>query len=64
MSVPAELLDCLKELSRNPLTRLSFEKEQQLVALGLIHRWTGFVAITEAGRAALAQAAQQDDPDS
>ena len=64
MPVPAELLDCLKELSKNPLTRLSFEKEQQLVALGLIHRWTGFVAITEAGRAALAQAAGEDDAQS
>ena len=56
MAIPPELLDCLKEISRNPLTRLSHEKEQQLVSLGLIRRWADFVAITEAGRAALDQA--------
>ena len=57
MVIPPELLDCLREIARNPLTRVSFEKEQQLVSLGLIRRWTDFVAITEAGRAVLGEAA-------
>lgn len=54
MDVSAELLDCLAEISENPLTRLSHDKEQQLVAAGLIRRGADFVFITEAGRAALA----------
>jgi hypothetical protein len=52
--IPPELLDCLREIDRNPLTRLSFEKEQQLLGYGLIRRWADFVAITEEGRALLA----------
>ena len=59
MAIPPDLLDCLREISRNPLTRPSVEKEQQLVSLGLIRRWADFVAITEAGRAALAEAERQ-----
>ena len=56
MEISSELLDCLKELSVNPLTRLSYEKEQQLISLGLIRRWADFIAITEAGRAVLHEA--------
>jgi hypothetical protein len=54
-AISPELLDCLRELSRNPLVRLSYKKEQQLVALGLISRGANFVSITEAGRALLAE---------
>ena len=54
-AIPPELLECLRELSRNPLVRLSYEKEEQLVALGLIRRGTNFVSITEAGRTLLAE---------
>ena len=56
MALSAELLECLQQLSKNPLTRLSFEKEQQLLALGLIRRWADFVVLTEAGRAMLEEA--------
>ena len=58
-AISPELLDCLRELSTNPLVRLSYAKEQQLVALGLIRRGTGFVSITEAGRALLAESDRQ-----
>ena len=44
------------------MTRLSHEKEQQLVSLGLIRRWSDFVAITEAGRAALEEAGRDGVP--
>ena len=54
-AISPELLECLRELSRNPLVRLSYEKEQKLVALGLIQRGANFVLITEAGRALLAE---------
>lgn len=60
MAIPPDLLECLRELSRNPLTRLSHDKEQQLVSLGLIRRWADFVAITEAGRAVLDEIARRD----
>jgi hypothetical protein len=56
MDIPPELLECLQQLNDNPLTRLSYEKEQQLIGLGLIRRWAAFVSITEAGRAVLQEA--------
>src|SRR5688500_13092129 len=52
-AVPDEITAALRQLSTNPLGRLSPEQEHALLALGLIRRWEDFIALTELGRTVL-----------
>lgn len=63
MALAPELINLLRKIGQDPLSRLPHDQEERLVRLGLIRRWEGFLAVTELGRAALNEAGEGDSAD-